>query len=238
MIYYKSSVNAQMHKTKKRSEYKMPSRTPQWFIPLMRKSEEKGVAINSRRGTEVHRVERANRVVRFFHYETLIFALDLDSMELIETEKYGGYSNTDARILWNLLDYFNLHKKYVVEGKANLRRKHKYELINYFDVWGNEKDGWEVNNLCSEGYVIILEGADDREICEVLRNADFLKPGVGLNRLTVDNCNFGDMIEIFEKKTQKPICRLQSVSDDTELNPVGYNKESEHMILRKYANTL
>lgn len=25
-----------------------------------------------------------------------------------------------------------------------------YSLINYFDVWGNAKDGWEVNNLCTE----------------------------------------------------------------------------------------
>ncbi|MBS5368967.1 MAG: hypothetical protein KHY19_05845 [Coprobacillus cateniformis] len=25
----------------------------------------------------------------------------------------------------------------------------RYKLVDYFDVWGNEEEGWEVNDLCT-----------------------------------------------------------------------------------------
>lgn len=36
----------------------------------------------------------------------------------------------------------------------------KVELIDYFDVWGDPINGWEVNNQCSEwcGYIMRFVG--------------------------------------------------------------------------------
>lgn len=45
----------------------------------------------------------------------------------------------------------------------------KWRLINYFDVWGNAEEGWEVNNQCIEAEDIhISDEATDKDICEYL----------------------------------------------------------------------
>lgn len=50
-----------------------------------------------------------------------------------------------------------------------------YSLINYFDVWGNAKDGWEVNNLCTEKTgITITDDATDKEILDYLVHVGFL----------------------------------------------------------------
>ena len=85
----------------------------------------------------------------------------------------------------------------------------KYELINYFDVWGNAEDGWEVNNQCIEFRdLVITEDASDKDILNYLVDIGFLATS-DMRKLLVDNS--GDMIEIFEKKSMKPICGLRQV---------------------------
>lgn len=87
----------------------------------------------------------------------------------------------------------------------------KYELINYFDVWGNAEDGWEINNQCVElRDLVITDGATDKDILNYLVDIGFLVTS-DMRKLVVENN--GDMIEIFEKKSMKPICRLQQIYD-------------------------
>ena len=82
----------------------------------------------------------------------------------------------------------------------------KYTLINYFDVWGNKKEGYEINNQCKEcDDLIIADDSSDKDILKYLKNDGYLKTD-DLRRLYVDN--YGDMIEIFERKTQKPLYAL------------------------------
>ena len=71
----------------------------------------------------------------------------------------------------------------------------KYELINYFDVWGNAEDGWEINNQCVEFRdLVITDGATDKDILNYLVDIGFLATS-DMRKLLVDNN--GDVIEIY-----------------------------------------
>ena len=84
---------------------------------------------------------------------------------------------------------------------------HKYVLINYFDVWGNENDGWEINNQCVEcDDLCIREDSTPKEICEYLRKAGYLNTS-DMRKLEVED--MGEMIEIYERKTMKPLYGLR-----------------------------
>lgn len=85
----------------------------------------------------------------------------------------------------------------------------KYRLINYFDVWGNEVDGWEVNNLCEEGVLEIEENANNEELIEALKDFGFFNDNANIN--TVEVWNDFEMIEFFDKKTHCPLCRLELI---------------------------
>ena len=82
-----------------------------------------------------------------------------------------------------------------------------WTLINYFDVWGNEKDGWEVNNCCTEFNDLCLdEKITHKEILTYLKKTGYLVSD-DMRRLSVED--LGDMIEIYEKKGMKPIYSLR-----------------------------
>lgn len=86
----------------------------------------------------------------------------------------------------------------------------RYELIDYFDVWGNVLDGWRVNNQCVLLRDLqISDKATDKEIISCLVDIKFIpyheKDKVGLRWL--DNSN----AEIFIKRTLKPLGQLCKV---------------------------
>lgn len=82
-----------------------------------------------------------------------------------------------------------------------------YTLINYFDVWGNEEDGYEVNNQCIEVEdVVIADDATDQDIIDYLFNNEYLRDDdVSLYEIE-DN---GDFIEICVKETMMPLYSLR-----------------------------
>lgn len=82
-----------------------------------------------------------------------------------------------------------------------------YTLINYFDVWGNEVDGYEVNNQCVEATdVIIADDATDQDIINYLCQHEYLNDD-GLWLYEIENN--GDFIEIFAKETMMPLYGLR-----------------------------
>jgi len=83
----------------------------------------------------------------------------------------------------------------------------KWSLINYTDVCGNAKDGWEVNDQCIEfDDLIITEDATNKDILNYLKQIGFLATS-DMRRIAIED--MGDMIEIFARKGMMPICRLQ-----------------------------
>ena len=82
----------------------------------------------------------------------------------------------------------------------------KYSLINFFDVWGNAKDGWEVNNQCVEfNDLVITDEATEKDILNYLVQIKFLSTS---DRRRVRLEFTGNVIEIYEVKGWKPIGML------------------------------
>lgn len=81
-----------------------------------------------------------------------------------------------------------------------------YKVVHYFDVWGNAKDGFEVNNLAEVGEITVEDYTSVKEIIQALKAIDFLAPHVRTNMFEVYNDY--EMIE-FSRKNGKPFFRLE-----------------------------
>lgn len=92
------------------------------------------------------------------------------------------------------------------ESKVN-----HYKLIDYFDVWGNPIDGWEVNDLTTvEDDIVIAEDLTDEEIIDFLIWIKYLKPEAKGNVHLESQDN--EMIEIVARENNYPIGRLEIIA--------------------------
>jgi hypothetical protein len=92
-----------------------------------------------------------------------------------------------------------------------------YRVVNYFDVWGNEQDGWEVNNLCEEGYITVKDYTNVEEIVKALQNMErpFLNEQASAEALEV--MNDYEFIEFYEKRNGCPLFRLELKQNNSEV---------------------
>lgn len=84
-------------------------------------------------------------------------------------------------------------------------------LINHWDVWGNAKEGYEVNDSSITSVIIDVEDTDtDKDIINKLIEEGFFTKEIYNSRkqLKVALEDWGENIEIVEKKTGKPIAEL------------------------------
>ena len=84
----------------------------------------------------------------------------------------------------------------------------KYTLVNYFDVWGNEKEGYEINNLCNEVEgITITDDASEKDILKYLVQIGFLTTS-DRRKVRIDTTDW-DMMEIYAVKNNYPIGSLR-----------------------------
>ena len=84
-----------------------------------------------------------------------------------------------------------------------------FELIDYYDVWGNSADGWEVNNLATVARdIVITDDATQRDIMECLKRIGYFAKHVRLNMLDFSMWET-DMIEISRRRDGQPLCSLR-----------------------------
>ena len=83
-----------------------------------------------------------------------------------------------------------------------------YKVIHYFDVWGNEKDGFQVNNLAEIGTIQLKDYTNIKEIIQKLKEIDFLAKHCRTNMFDV--WNDYEMIE-YSRKNGKPLFRLELI---------------------------
>lgn len=86
---------------------------------------------------------------------------------------------------------------------------HKFKVIDYFDVWGNEEDGFEVNNLSIAGEIEV-ENIEKETLLNELKEFGFFNDNVTLDMLDIENWS-SDFIEFFEAKNRYPLCRLEEI---------------------------
>ena len=84
----------------------------------------------------------------------------------------------------------------------------KYKLIDYYDVLGNEEEGYEVNNLNTVVTGIeITDDATDADIINYLKSINFLSEKATTETVELDGDDF--YIELTEKETGYPLGRLE-----------------------------
>lgn len=86
----------------------------------------------------------------------------------------------------------------------------KWVLVDYYDVWGNADDGWEVNNVSREDEITISDDASDKEIFEYLRDTvKYFNKSLKFEDVYVTGD--GDIIEFEASADGMPICRLERI---------------------------
>lgn len=87
-----------------------------------------------------------------------------------------------------------------------------YQLIN-LDVWGNARDGFEVNDrYATSTYVSIPEDSSDAEIVKILKDEGIIKKGIRTASVEIDG-DFEYSLYINEKKTGRPGFELMRVEE-------------------------
>ena len=86
-----------------------------------------------------------------------------------------------------------------------------WTFVDYYDVWNEGEDGWQVNNLSREEDDIEFakDYPTDEELLDWLINEKgFLKPSTTLDDLAIED--YGDgWIEISDAITYEPLCRFE-----------------------------
>lgn len=92
----------------------------------------------------------------------------------------------------------------------------RYRLINYFDVWGNEDDGWEINNQCEEfNDLYISDDASGEELIDYLKKIEFFTEKANIKTVEVDY-SATPIIEfraLLDGENLKPLCALIPFED-------------------------
>lgn len=83
----------------------------------------------------------------------------------------------------------------------------KVLVTDFFDVWGNKKDGWEVNNLCHNVYNTRYK-LDSRKSClKFLKSIDYLKKSVREASIYWDYMDNGYIL--YQAKDGMPLCTVE-----------------------------
>ena len=87
----------------------------------------------------------------------------------------------------------------------------KFRVVDYFDVWGNPKDGYEVNDArVVREKIEIADDATDKQIVNMLNDIDYFICN-DLRVLKVED--EGENIVVYRKKDMYPLCGLERIYD-------------------------
>lgn len=88
----------------------------------------------------------------------------------------------------------------------------RYEVITY-DLWGNDKDGYAVNDAFISGVISInAENMDDKQIIQALKKDGWIKRGFRFNSFTIDGeCDYSLYINYSTQKCFIPLLELRSM---------------------------
>jgi len=89
-------------------------------------------------------------------------------------------------------------------------KRQEYQWYDY-DVWGNAKDGYDVNNVFrTPAFVTLAENATDAQIVASLRKAGILKARTQTKRVQIDG-ETGYTLYFMDRKDGMPLGELRAV---------------------------
>lgn len=92
---------------------------------------------------------------------------------------------------------------------SNPSRPTKEWTLWQLDVWGNQEEGWDVNNRFKVNIVDLPEDPTDRDIMVVLKEAGQLKETAKVSDLSIDGDE--DLLMIDDAKTGEPLWTLETI---------------------------
>jgi len=87
---------------------------------------------------------------------------------------------------------------------------YKIRLTHYFDVWGNEKDGYEVNDARIVWDDVWTCDLEDRTLLNILKNTGFLAKNVRINQLDFEWLG-PEYCEISVRRNGYPLARIDII---------------------------
>ena len=92
---------------------------------------------------------------------------------------------------------------------------YRLRFTNYFDVWGNKKDGYEVNDACIEWDDVWTSELDNRTLLNILKNTGFLEKNVRINQINFDWVG-PECCEILTRYNEFPLGRIDVIDEKEE----------------------
>lgn len=81
-------------------------------------------------------------------------------------------------------------------------------VTNYFDVWGNAREGWEVNNQCHDEYKVRKFDIYSRKaVLRFLKRINFLKKTVRLASIRWEETDSGYFLDAASNGC--PVCEVR-----------------------------
>ena len=84
------------------------------------------------------------------------------------------------------------------------------EVTDFFDVWGNKKDGWEVNNQCHDYYKVRKMELTRKSVLRFLKRIDFIKKTVRIDSIKWEEMDSG---YILNTREYCPVCIIEIAPD-------------------------
>ena len=94
--------------------------------------------------------------------------------------------------------------------RSNVSRPRQGYSVHPLDVWGNAREGYDVNDVYpSRGNVFIFDDATDEEIVRALKDEGFIDKFVRTKSVSIDG-ETGQELYISEARTGKPVYQLRT----------------------------
>ena len=88
--------------------------------------------------------------------------------------------------------------------------KHEYQIV-FYELWGNDEDGWEVNNVFhSSETVVIDETATDAEIVKILTECITGLDDADINNVDIDG---EPGYTLYVELNGKPFIELRNINN-------------------------
>jgi len=95
-------------------------------------------------------------------------------------------------------------------------KQYKFEIIDYFDVWGNKKDGYEVNDVVNTHIIVELEeNYTDKDIIKALKDVGYLKNRLWTKKFDISgefNLSLYINSTLSKFAGYYPLCELRNIS--------------------------